>query len=112
MTTGTEIEEAISTSPCRPQFPRLSCTAPPRLSCSLIVFAVGKYEKDVEAGWSDGDWNGDGLFNSADLVAALADGGYEQGPRPAAVPEPETLSALLIGLIALASVSKSRHKLI
>ena len=28
------------------------------------------------AGWAEGDWNGDGLFNSTDLVLAFQDGGY------------------------------------
>ena len=27
--------------------------------------------------WTTGDFNGDGRANSTDLVAALADGGYE-----------------------------------
>jgi hypothetical protein len=31
--------------------------------------------------WASGDWDGDGNFTSANLVFALADGGYEQGPR-------------------------------
>ena len=39
--------------------------------------------------WSEGDWNGDGVFDSSDMVAAFADGGYEQGPRTDAVEAPE-----------------------
>ena len=64
------------------------------------------------ASWSEGDWNADGEFNSADLVAALADGGYEQGPRmtTAAVPEPTTLATLVVGLFAAAFLPRSRRK--
>ena len=56
------------------------------------------------AGWADGDWNGDSLFDSSDFVFAFADGGYEQGPRPAmnVVPEPTSLVTLLVGLIGVA----------
>ena len=52
------------------------------------------------AGWSEGDWNGDGVFTSADFIIAFQDGGYEQGPRPdaAAVPEPAAWTLLVIGL--------------
>ena len=35
------------------------------------VFVRGKYEKPVAAVWSEGDWDGNGLFDSSDLVAAL-----------------------------------------
>jgi hypothetical protein len=54
------------------------------------VFGAGKYETDEEAGWSEGDWNGDGFCDSSDMVTAFVDGGYEQGRRTdaAAVPEP------------------------
>ena len=31
------------------------------------------------ASWPQGDWNGDGVFDSSDLVTAFADGGYEKG---------------------------------
>ena len=44
------------------------------------VFEAGKYEKDQDANWSEGDWTGDHRFGSTDLVAAFRDGGYEQGP--------------------------------
>ena len=56
----------------------------------MHVFQAGKYETVWEACWAQGDWNGDGLFNSDDFVIAFQDGGYEQGPRPdvAVVPEP------------------------
>ena len=41
------------------------------------------------ASWSEGDWNGDGIFDSSDMVTAFADGGYEKGPRTDAVAVPE-----------------------
>ena len=74
----------------------------------LQVFKAGTYEQDESAVWSEGDWNGDGFFDTTDLVAAFVDGGYELGPRPAeanaatvAVPEPSAMVLLLLGLIAL-----------
>ncbi|MDG2383827.1 MAG: lamin tail domain-containing protein [Pirellulaceae bacterium] len=44
----------------------------------VIVFAAGKYEDQLplNAGWGEGDWNGDGDFDSSDLVLAFQDGGY------------------------------------
>lgn len=64
------------------------------------VFAVGKYEKNVEAGWSDGDWDGDGRFDSTDLIAAIQTGNYEMKPT-AQVPEPSIGMATLFGLLAV-----------
>ena len=57
-----------------------------------------------------GDFNGDGRFNTGDLVFALADGGYEQGPvaAVAAVPEPTSLVLTLIGLIGLYAAWRRR----
>lgn len=44
----------------------------------VAVFAAGKFEDnfDGNAGWSDGDWNGDGDFTTADLVVAFQRGNY------------------------------------
>ena len=54
--------------------------------------------------WATGDWNGDGDFTTTDLVLALREGGYEQGPREdaKAVPEPTTFVILVAGLIGIA----------
>ncbi len=61
------------------------------------VLGAGKYQTDVDAGWSEGDWNADGIFGTGDLVMALEDGGYEMGPRePVAVPEPGIASLVMI----------------
>ena len=53
-----------------------------------IVFLQGQYEDNVDqnATWGSGDWNGDLEFDTADLVTALQDGGYERGPAPGGVP--------------------------
>jgi hypothetical protein len=37
----------------------------------------------MSATWSEGDWNGDGLFDQKDIVAALQMGKYLQGPYEA-----------------------------
>jgi hypothetical protein len=65
------------------------------------VFQAGKYEKDVDAAWEDGDWSGDLRFNTTDLVNAFQDGGYEKGPLgPAAVPEPGSFALVIASGIA------------
>lgn len=48
-----------------------------------------------------GDFNGDGLFTTSDLVSAPSDGGYERGPRAvvAAYPEPTGVLLFAIGLL-------------
>jgi hypothetical protein len=72
---------------------------------AVEVLSAGTYEADVEAGWSAGDFDASGRFDSADLIAALADGGYEQGPRAAvsAVPEPASFVILVVGMIVIAT---------
>jgi len=66
------------------------------------VFQAGEYE-DAAAGnsdWTEGDWNGDGDFGSADFIDAFQQGMYEQAsvlPATRAVPEPGTLTLLSIG---------------
>ena len=58
--------------------------------------------QDLRHTWF-GDANLDGEFNSADLVIAFADGGYEQGPRAvvSAVPESAGAQLLSMGLLGL-----------
>ena len=62
----------------------------------------------MEAGWEEGDWNGDQRFDSGDLIAAFQDGGYEIGPHAAvsAVPEPTCGMLLAIGAIAICRLRK------
>jgi hypothetical protein len=73
------------------------------------VLASGTYEANVAAVWSTGDFNGDGITNSSDLVVALADGGYEQGPAgAAAVPEPSALVLACFGALIVATRSRTR----
>ncbi|MCP4195115.1 MAG: hypothetical protein GY768_31325 [Planctomycetaceae bacterium] len=71
----------------------------------VTVFAVGRYEDSISqnAGWADGDWDGDLDFTSSDLVWAFRDGGYEQGPlaRVNGVPEPRSLSLVSLCLVLL-----------
>lgn len=68
------------------------------------IFQVGKFEKDEDANWSEGDWTGDYRFESGDLVAAFQDGGFEQGPRPdaQAVPEPSSCLLAVLAVLCLA----------
>jgi hypothetical protein len=49
------------------------------------------------------DWNGDGDFDTGDLVFAFQGGGYEQGPRAEmpAVPEPAALPMLIGGWVGI-----------
>jgi hypothetical protein len=80
----------------------------------VAVLAAGEYDDDIplNSGWATGDWDGNRDFTTSDLVDALADGGYEQGPRvtAAAVPEPSSVATLLVGLIAVATVRKTRRR--
>jgi polyhydroxybutyrate depolymerase len=75
----------------------------------VAVLAAGTYEVDVDSVWSRGDFNGDGRTNSGDLVAALADGGYEMGALPAmaSVPEPATLTLLVMAAVTLIARRRS-----
>ncbi len=73
----------------------------------VAVFGSGKYENDVQASWSEGDWDGDGQFGTGDLVVAFGSGGYEQGPLPAAaVPEPSSMAILMAALLSIVATRK------
>ncbi len=73
------------------------------------VFAAGLFETAVTATWETGDFNGDKAFNTGDLVAAFQDGGYDAGSRGSvsAVPEPGSLSLLLLGILPLLRARRS-----
>ena len=43
------------------------------------VYQAGKYETGDEANWQEGDWNGGGVFDATDLVAAFQDSGNGNG---------------------------------
>lgn len=79
----------------------------------VFLFQAGQYEDAIadNSDWSTGDWTGDGDFDTADLLFAFQQGGFEQGPRAAvaAVPEPSSLTALLVsGLFVGRSFVKRR----
>jgi hypothetical protein len=44
----------------------------------VTVFVAGQFEDEIEdnSGWSDGDWNADGDFDTQDLVLAFQSGTY------------------------------------
>ncbi|MCA9170883.1 MAG: hypothetical protein KDB23_24580, partial [Planctomycetales bacterium] len=71
----------------------------------VFVFQGGKYEDAIEdnAGWADGDWDGDKDFTSSDFVVAFQGNGYELGKRAAvsAVPEPTTWQYLIAAMLPL-----------
>ena len=58
------------------------------------IFQFAQYEDAIEGNstWERGDWDGNGDFETGDLVRAFQDGGFELGPRldprTAMVPEP------------------------
>jgi len=76
----------------------------------VTVFGAGKYETGADATWVEGDWDGDGVFGSGDLVFAFGGGGYELGPRGAvaAVPEPSAMLCTIIGALLLSMGCRRR----
>ena len=49
------------------------------------VLQAGEYDDNItlNSTWAEGDWDGNGDFDNADIVFALQHGGYAQGPRAA-----------------------------
>ena len=76
----------------------------------VLVFGTAKYETGNVAGFAEGDWNGDMVFDSGDFGAAFTGGGYEQGPRAAvnAVPEPASFVMVIVGLLGLVAHRRYR----
>ncbi len=77
----------------------------------IAVFRAAKYDSDTQAQWHEGDWTGDGSFDSTDLILALQDGGYELGPRPSvlAVPEPSDVAIVTIAALIVMSSTRGRR---
>ena len=75
------------------------------------VFAAGEYEDAVSRNstWATGDWTGDAEFDSSDFVFAFQDGGYEQLAAFRAVPEPCSITLLLIALVSIPAVERARN---
>ncbi|MEZ6117509.1 MAG: hypothetical protein R3C28_13185 [Pirellulaceae bacterium] len=79
----------------------------------VTVFVAGEYEDAIEGNstWATGDWSSNGEFDSADLVLAFQDGGYELGPREAvrSVPEPNECGlAISFGFLIVWLVRRRR----
>ena len=74
----------------------------------IEIFVAGKYEKNIPAVWSEGDWNADATFSSSDLIVALSDGGYEVGTLNTvnAVPEPGTIRLLMLALVGMLALAR------
>jgi hypothetical protein len=70
------------------------------------VFQAGEFEDGISknSNWSDGDWDGNCEFDTADLVLAFQMGAYESLPRAATVhriPEPTSTGLLVAGMTVL-----------
>jgi hypothetical protein len=48
----------------------------------MWLFRLGKYDDGIPGNstFAEGDWNGDGVFDSSDLVLVFQLGTYEGGP--------------------------------
>ena len=66
------------------------------------VFQRGEYEDAIaeNSGWADGDWNGDGEFDSCDFVLAFQSGGYELSTRASAANRVEAVTEPTAGIAA------------
>lgn len=78
----------------------------------VSVFTTGEFEDGVDGNstWATGDWNGDGDFGTGDFVLAFSAGGFEAGPRVAvdAVPEPASVTILVLGILGVVRLARSR----
>ena len=83
------------------------------------MFQAANFEDNepLNAGWAEGDWDGDTKFTTTDFVFAFQAGDYELGPREGGVmvvPEPTSLGWIATGMFAFAyhRIRKSRFRLV
>jgi hypothetical protein len=86
----------------------------------VTVYVAAKYETGLPAGWSEGDWNGDGVFATNDFLVGHSGFpesglfvGYERGTRPGGlqiVPEPSSIWLLGCGLVTIC-IAASKHRM-
>lgn len=80
----------------------------------IDIFRAGEYEDEIaqNSSWATGDWNGDGEFDTRDLILAGQDGGFEQGPRGGVktVPEPPNRIVFQMTGVALALAMMNRRR--
>ena len=69
----------------------------------VFVFQAAEYEDMIDGNstWAEGDWNGDAEFDSGDFVYAFRSQGFEQGVRPAIVPEPRVPAVAFLACILI-----------
>ena len=67
------------------------------------VFVAGLFEDGVNqnAGWAEGDWDGDLDFTTSDLVLAFQAGTYEIDNQPQPVPEPRPYLMMAVAAMLL-----------
>lgn len=75
------------------------------------VLQSGEFEDTVDRNstWADGDFNGNGDFETGDLILAFSDGGYEKGPRNAIVSVPEPNGFQIVATFCLLLLIVDRH---
>ena len=75
------------------------------------VFQAGLYDETytgTPVSFCEGDWNGDGVFDSTDIVLAFRENGGPTALPNTAVPEPDGVLLVVIGIIVLAGGSRYR----
>ena len=87
----------LTVNPAGPDGGDADCNG--QVDVSDLGILATNYGDDRGLGWEDGDFNADGVVNVSDLGILATN--YGNGTTAQAVPEPSTLSLLLLGAIAL-----------